>query len=89
MRFALAVLLLVSFSASGQGNRLRLIEIKGAQLVCVSESVKAESTELWSTVCALVGPWISCKESATQLRCGTKKPEKKPYIETGAEYVRD
>mgnify|MGYP007107466889 CR=1 FL=1 len=88
MRLALAVLLLVSFSASAQDNRLRLIEVKGGQLVCVSESLEAESTELWSTVCAPIGPWIPCKESATQLSCGGK-PKKTTYIEAGAEYVRD
>ncbi len=88
MRFALSVLLLASFSASAQDNRLRLIEVHGGQLVCVSESLEAESTEVWSTVCAPIGPWAPCKESATQLSCGAK-PKKASYIEAGAEYVRD
>jgi len=70
MRIILSALILFSFSASAQDNRLRLIEVKGGQLVCVSESREAESTEVWDTVCAPIGPWIPCKETSTQLSCG-------------------
>lgn len=49
-----------------------LYAIQGRPVVCLAEPHEGKAT--WRSVCAPVGPWMACEETAETLQCATGRP---------------
>lgn len=52
-----------------------LYTVQGAPVVCMSVG-REEGAAQWSSMCAPIGRWMQCAETATTLTCDTGAPRR-------------